>query len=44
MYWDASIETIKPADLQELQLRRLKETVTLAARSPFYGERLAQAG
>ena len=44
MYWDASIETIKPADLQELQLRRLKETISRAALSPFYGQRLAQAG
>jgi phenylacetate-CoA ligase len=44
VYWDASIETIKPADLQELQLRRLKETISRAALSPFYGQRLAQAG
>ncbi len=44
MYWDASVETIKPADLQELQLRRLKETISRAALSPFYGQRLAQAG
>jgi phenylacetate-coenzyme A ligase PaaK-like adenylate-forming protein len=44
VYWDAAIETIKPADLQELQLRRLKETVGRAARSTFYRERLAQAG
>ncbi len=44
MYWDAPLETIKPADLQELQLQRLKETLSRAARSPFYAERLAQAG
>ncbi len=44
MYWEASIETIKPADLQVLQLRRLKETISRAALSPFYGQRLAQAG
>ena len=44
MYWDASIETIKPADLEKLQLRRLKETISRAALSPFYGRRLAQAG
>jgi phenylacetate-CoA ligase len=44
VYWDASIETIKTAQLRELQLQRLKETLDRAARSPFYGERLAQAG
>jgi phenylacetate-CoA ligase len=44
VYWDASVETIKPADLQELQLRRLKETISRAGLSPFYGQRLAQAG
>ena len=44
MYWDASVETINPADLQDLQLRRLKETISRAALSPFYGQRLAQAG
>src|SRR5271157_1520958 len=44
VYWDATIETIKTAKLRELQLRRLKETVARAGRSPFYGERLTQAG
>ncbi len=44
MYWDATIETIKTAKLRELQLLRLKETVARAGRSPFYGERLTQAG
>ena len=44
MYWDAPIETIQTAKLRELQLQRLKETVVRAARSPFYGERLTQAG
>ncbi len=44
MYWDATIETIKTAKLRELQLQRLKETVARAGGSPFYGERLTQAG
>ena len=44
MYWDAAIETMKTAQLQELQLQRLQETISRAARSPFYRERLAQAG
>ncbi|MGC2432973.1 MAG: phenylacetate--CoA ligase, partial [Desulfobaccales bacterium] len=44
MYWDRTIETLKRPALQELQLQRLRQTVSRAARSPFYGERLAQAG
>jgi len=44
VYWEAAIETLEPARLQELQLTRLRETVSRAARSPFYRERLAQAG
>ncbi|MCL4503154.1 MAG: phenylacetate--CoA ligase, partial [Deltaproteobacteria bacterium] len=44
MYWDASIETIETTKLRELQLHRLKETLARAVRSPFYGERLNQAG
>jgi phenylacetate-CoA ligase len=44
VYWDAPIETIQTAKLRELQLQRLKETVGRAVRSPFYGERLTQAG
>jgi phenylacetate-CoA ligase len=35
---------MKTAQLQELQLQRLQETLSRAARSPFYRERLAQAG
>ena len=44
MYWDADLETMKTAQLRELQLQRLQETLSRAARSPFYRERLAQAG
>jgi phenylacetate-CoA ligase len=44
MYWDAPLETLKTAQLRELQLQRLQETLSRAARSAFYGERLAQAG
>ena len=44
MYWDAPIETIKPAALQELQLYRLRETIGRAVRSPFYRQHLARAG
>jgi phenylacetate-CoA ligase len=44
MYWDAPLETLKTAQLRELQVQRLQETLSRAARSAFYGERLAQAG
>jgi phenylacetate-CoA ligase len=44
VYWDTAIETIRPKELSGLQLRRLRETVSRAARSPFYGQRLRQAG
>jgi phenylacetate-CoA ligase len=44
VYWDATIETLEPARLQELQLTRLKDTLRRAGRSPFYRERLAAAG
>jgi len=44
VYWDRTIETLERAALQELQLQRLRQTVSRAASSPFYGERLARAG
>ncbi len=44
MYLDAAIETLKPDQLHELQLRRLRETISRAGRSPFYGLRLKEAG
>jgi len=44
VYWDAALETLKTADLQELQLGRLRQTLRRAAHSPFYRQRLAQAG
>ncbi len=43
-YWDAGIETLTTEELHKLQLARLRQTVARAARSPFYGERLRQAG
>jgi phenylacetate-coenzyme A ligase PaaK-like adenylate-forming protein len=44
VYWNAEIETLKPAALQELQLNRLRKSVERAAQSPFYGRRLQEAG
>ncbi len=40
MYYD-SVEALDRAELEELQLARLKETITNAKNSPFYAERLA---
>ena len=37
-YWQKDIETMGREHLQELQLKRLKETVKLAVNSPFYKE------
>jgi phenylacetate-CoA ligase len=44
VYWDASIETLKPGELEKLQLERLRATLTRAARSPFYRQRLKESG
>jgi phenylacetate-CoA ligase len=44
VYWDAAIETLPPAALRDLQLNRLRGTLRRAALSPFYRERLAEAG
>ncbi|MEW6387990.1 MAG: phenylacetate--CoA ligase [Thermodesulfobacteriota bacterium] len=44
MYWDAALETLSLAELRHLQLERLRDTVRQAAHSPFYQERLSEAG
>jgi phenylacetate-CoA ligase len=44
LYWDKAIETLKGPELQGLQLKRLRQTLARAARSPFYGPRLQEAG
>jgi phenylacetate-CoA ligase len=44
VYWNASIETLPDEKLRELQLQRLKDTVRRAGQSPFYRQRLGQAG
>ena len=43
-YWEPDIESLPRLELEALQTTRLKETVTAAMRSPFYGERLKRAG
>jgi phenylacetate-CoA ligase len=44
VYWDKALETLNPVELRDLQLNRLKDTLRRAARSPFYRERLKEAG
>jgi phenylacetate-CoA ligase len=44
VYWQAEIETLPSAKLQELQLERLRQTVARSSGSPFYGDRLRQSG
>jgi phenylacetate-CoA ligase len=44
VYWDVKLETLDAADMQKLQLSRLRQTVELAAHSPFYGRRFQEAG
>ncbi|MHB8069794.1 MAG: phenylacetate--CoA ligase family protein [Desulfobaccales bacterium] len=44
MYRDKTHETMPRADLEALQLERLRETLSAAQDSPFYRERLQQAG
>ena len=43
-YWNREIETISRDALKELQLKRLKGTVSQALKTDFYGDRLAKAG
>ena len=44
MFWDKKIETLKTDDLQALQLKRLKKTVSQAQKVGFFKKRLSYAG
>jgi phenylacetate-CoA ligase len=44
MFWDRKIETLKPDDLQALQLKRLKKTIGQAQKVGFFKKRLSDAG
>ena len=45
MFWDRQLETLARPALEQLQLRRLQETVArVAARVPLYQRRLAEGG
>jgi phenylacetate-CoA ligase len=43
-YWNKKAETISRSGLKALQLKRLKETVHYALKTPFYKSRLKKAG
>ena len=44
-YWDPKMETIKRGDLQELQLKRLKKTVSSVYNNvPFYNKKFNDMG
>ena len=43
-YWEEEIETMSRADLEKLQLERLKNTVEHAMNSPFYKKLYAEKG
>jgi phenylacetate-CoA ligase len=44
MFWDKKIETLKPDDLQALQLKRLKKTIRQAQKVGFFKKHLSGAG
>jgi phenylacetate-CoA ligase len=44
MFWNEEVETLPRPRMEELQLRRLKETLGRAEQSPFYRRRLAADG
>ncbi|MCF0208001.1 MAG: phenylacetate--CoA ligase [Bacteroidaceae bacterium] len=43
-YFNPEVETLSRAELEELQLKRLKETVKHCMNSPFYKKRFEEAG
>ncbi len=44
MYWEKQLETLAHDELKKLQTERLKQTLTYAARSPFYKHVFQQKG
>lgn len=44
LYFQPDIETMKRADLEALQIKRLKESIRIALHSPFYKARFGEKG
>ena len=43
-YWQPELETMPREDLKKLQVKKLKDTINVALRSPMYGKRLGELG
>ena len=43
-YWEEEIETMSREELKELQLQRLRKTISIAANAPYYKEVFAKHG
>lgn len=43
-YWQPELETMPRAELETLQVEKLKRTVNISLQSPFYQKRLKEAG
>lgn len=43
MYWQEELETMPRKQLEELQVKKLQESLTRAAKSPFYSQKLKEA-
>jgi len=43
-YWNPQIEKMPRSDLEALQLKKLKDEIRFALRTPFYKERLSKSG
>ena len=43
-YWQPELETMPRAELEKLQVAKLKKSVEIALKSPFYGKRLGELG
>ena len=43
-YWQPELETMPREQLQQLQVKKLKESINIALKSPFYKKRLGEHG
>ena len=43
-YWQPELETMPREELQKLQVEKLRRSIEIALKSPFYKKRLAEAG
>jgi len=43
-YWQPELETMPREDLEKLQVEKLRKSIEIALKSPFYGKRLGELG